>query len=380
MKKIYLDNAATTPLRVEVRDKMAACDLEAFGNASAVYADGRAARKALEQARRIVAECLKVRAEEVYFTSGGSESDNWALKGIAFQHFKERGHLIVSSIEHPAIRNTCHFLAEIGFSVTELPVDALGRVRPDDVRQAIRSDTRLISVMTANNEVGTVEPIEEIGRIAREQGVPFHTDAVQAGGVLPLEDWSGVIDLLSLSAHKFHGPKGIGVLMIRNGTRIKPWLHGGEQEQGLRASTENVVGAVGLAEALRLSIADRDQAVSKVKALRDRLIDQVLHNIPDVKLNGSRDDRLPGNAHFSFLGVRSSELIPRLDLEGLEASAGSACTAGTYEPSYVLQAMQVPPEWQEGRLRLTLSDRNTEDEVNQAAEILSHTIHALRKS
>ena len=377
MKRIYLDHAATTPLCDEAKQAMLQCIEEIHGNASGIYQSARDAKRCLEQARVQVGKALGANPEEIYFTSGGSESDNWALKGMAFKS-SPYAHIVTTMIEHPAILNTCRFLEKLGYSVTYLQPDASGRINPDDVRDAIQPNTALISVMWANNEIGTVEPISEIAGIAKEFEIPFHTDAVQAVGTMDIDLHSTGVDLLSLSAHKFYGPKGIGVLYLRKGLGIEPLIHGGEQERGLRASTENVCCAAGLAAALSSAEQRRMQETVRLSKLRDLLMKQLCSNIPDIRLNGSLEDRLPGNLHFSIPNVDDKALIPLLDLNGIEASAGSACTAGSFVESHVLKAIGVAPELLKGSLRLTLGRDTTEDDVYEVAGRITITVNQLR--
>ena len=374
---IYLDNAATTALSAEVLDAMTECLREQAGNPSSVHGTGREAGRALDRARRKTANLLRCETREVVFTSGGSESDNLAIKGTAFA-MRDRGrHLITSAIEHHAVLRTCRWLEKQGFEVTCLPVDGEGRVNPADVEKAIRKDTILISVMTANNEIGTIQPIAEIGRIARERGVLFHTDAVQAVGAMPLDLSALPVDLLSLSAHKFHGPKGTGALFVRDGTRIESLIHGGAQERGLRAGTENLAGIVGLSKALEKAGEGISERTGRIAALRDLLIRGVRERIPGAVLHGEKAPRLPGIAHFSFPGVDGEALLLRLDLAGIACSGGSACTSGSHEPSHVLEAIGSTPEEIRSGIRFSLGDTNTEVEIRRTLEILPDIVEDL---
>ncbi len=378
-KRVYLDHAATTPLSEAALSAMTECFRDGWGNASSLYRTGRRAKARLEQARRDIARCMGVSPEEIYFTSGGSESDNWAVKGVMTRFRPGQAHLITTAIEHPALLNACAFLEKQGYEMTWVSSNARGRIDPEDVRKAVRADTKLISVMAANNEVGTVEPIREIAALAHEQGVPVHTDAVQMIGLFPrLAEDSGA-DMLSLSAHKFGGPKGIGLLYIRKGTKIEPLIHGGEQERGFRASTENVPSAVGMAAAFLEAARDAESHINRLTELRAILLDALRREIPDVIVNGDPDHHLPGHLHLTIPGVRDEALIPLLDLKGVEASAGSACTAGSFVESHVLRAMGVPGSLLRSSLRLTLSPAQTEEEILYAAQVIGRTVQRLRK-
>lgn len=373
---IYLDNAATTAVRPEVLSKMLPFFCDRAGNPSSIHAAGREARKAVENARRQVATALHAEAREIYFTAGGSESDNWAIRCATAETGKK--HVITSAVEHHAVLHSCRVLERDGFRVTYLPVDENGLVSPDDVRRALTDDTALISIMAANNEVGTLEPIRKIGQIAREAGVLFHTDAVQAAGAVPIDvnDWN--VDLLSLSGHKFHGPKGVGALYIRKGTRIHNLIEGGAQERGLRAGTENVPGIVGMGEALSLAAAELSEYTAHVTALRDRLIHGVLSAVPDARLNGHPVLRLPGNVNFSFPGVEGESLLMRLDLAGIACSSGSACTSGSLEPSHVLSAMGLSPDTARSSVRFSLGRDNTAEEIDWVLTVLPPIVEDLR--
>lgn len=379
MNRIYLDHAATTAVSPEVLREMLPCMTECFGNAASIHGTGREAHRALDRARKQVAAVLGAQPQEIYFTSGGSESDNWAVKGVAWAARGRGKHVITSAVEHHAVLNACAWLEGMGFEVTRLPVDALGRVDPDSVARAVRPDTVLISVMTANNEIGTLQPIREIGEIARSRGVPFHTDAVQAAGHIPVNVEELQVDLLSLSAHKFHGPKGVGVLYVRRGTKLDSLIHGGAQERGLRAGTPNVPGAVGLAKALELAAASLPDSADRVRALRDQLIREIRARIPDAVLNGDPERRLPGNVHFSFPGVDGEALLLRLDLAGIACSGGSACTSGAQEPSHVLAAIGQAPELAKGGLRMTLGEENTPEEIKEVLRVLPEIVQDLKR-
>lgn len=372
-----MDNAATTPVSPAVLEKMLPYFSECYGNANSIHSTGLDARKALNAARKKVAAALNCNPEEVYFTSGGSESDNWALKGVAFANRKKGNHIITSAIEHHAILHTCEWLEEQGFEITYVPVDADGLVNPADVEAAITDKTILISIMAANNEIGTIEPIEEIAKIAHAHHVLFHTDAVQAIGAIPVDVRAIGCDLLSLSGHKFHGPKGVGALYIKQGTRIDNLIHGGAQERGRRASTENVAGIVGMAEAIELATANIPEKAARISALRDQLIDG-LTALPYVRLNGHRTKRLPGNVNVSVRFIEGESLLLRLDLAGVAASSGSACTSGSLDPSHVLLAIGLPHEIAHGSLRLSLSDTTTQEEVDYVLSVLPGIIEYLR--
>ena len=372
-----MDNAATTPVSPAVLEKMLPYFSECYGNANSIHSTGLDARKALNAARKKVAAALNCNPEEVYFTSGGSESDNWALKGVAFANRKKGNHIITSAIEHHAILHTCEWLEKQGFEITYVPVDADGLVNPADVEAAITDKTILISIMAANNELGTIEPIEEIAKIAHAHHVLFHTDAVQAIGAIPVDVRAIGCDLLSLSGHKFHGPKGVGALYIKQGTRIDNLIHGGAQERGRRASTENVAGIVGMAEAIELATANIPEKAARISALRDQLIDG-LTALPYVRLNGHRTKRLPGNVNVSVRFIEGESLLLRLDLAGVAASSGSACTSGSLDPSHVLLAIGLPHEIAHGSLRLSLSDTTTQEEVDYVLSVLPGIIEYLR--
>ena len=377
MNRVYMDNAATTPVSPAVLEKMLLYFSECYGNANSIHSTGLDARKALNAARKKVAAALNCNPEEVYFTSGGSESDNWALKGVAFANRKKGNHIITSAIEHHAILHTCEWLEKQGFEITYVPVDADGLVNPADVEAAITDKTILISIMAANNEIGTIEPIEEIAKIAHAHHVLFHTDAVQAIGAIPVDVRAIGCDLLSLSGHKFHGPKGVGALYIKQGTRIDNLIHGGAQERGRRASTENVAGIVGMAEAIELATANIPEKAARISALRDQLIDG-LTALPYVRLNGHRTKRLPGNVNVSVRFIEGESLLLRLDLAGVAASSGSACTSGSLDPSHVLLAIGLPHEIAHGSLRLSLSDTTTQEEVDYVLSVLPGIIEYLR--
>ncbi len=378
-KLIYMDHAATTAVDPSVVEAMLPYFSEKHGNPSSIYALGREAHQAMDNARQTVADILGAGPREIIFTSCGSESDNLAIRGVAFARREKGNHIITSSIEHYAIDRTCKQLEKkLGFEVTYLPVDKYGHVSPDDVGRAITDKTILISIMYANNEVGTIQPIAEIGKIARARKIPFHTDAVQAGGALDLDVNELNVDLLSLSAHKFYGPKGIGVLYQRRFTPLLPMQTGGAHERGRRAGTENVPYIVGLATALKLAQEHRDENNARIAALRDRLIKGVLDTIPDAYLTGHPTDRLSNNASFVFKGIEGESILLNLDMMGVAASSGSACTSASLEPSHVLLALGLPVEICHGSLRLTLGNENTEEDVDYVLSILPGIVSKLR--
>ena len=376
--RIYLDHAATTAVSPEVLEAMLPFFSESFGNPSGVYATGREAHRAVDRARRQTAEAIGALPQEIYFTSGGSESDSWALTGAAFAGRARGNHLITSSVEHHAVLHTCRWLEKQGFQVTYLPVDSFGRVDPEELERAIRPETILISVMAANNEIGTLEPAEQIGGIARAHGIPFHTDAVQAMGVLPVDVNAWKADMLSLSAHKFHGPKGVGLLYVRKGIRLDSLIHGGAQERGMRAGTENVPGIAGMGKAMELAAAGIPERAEKLRKLRDRLIRGLREAVPGIRLNGHPTERLPGCAHFSIPGADGEAALLRMDLAGIAVSGGSACTSGSAEPSHVLRAIGLEPELAKGGLRFTLGEENTEEEIDEALRVLPAIVKDLR--
>jgi cysteine desulfurase len=378
-RTVYMDHAATTPVGPRVVEAMLPYFTERYGNASSIYRPGQEARKAIDEARADVAQILNCTPREVIFTSCGSESDNLAIRGIAFLTRDKGNHIITSSIEHHAVGHTCEQLEKhFGFQVTYLPVDKYGRVDPADVEKAITEKTILITIMYANNEVGTIEPIAEIGAIARAHKIPFHTDAVQAGGALDLDVEALNVDLLSLSAHKFYGPKGVGVLYLRRGVRLLPTQTGGAHELNRRAGTENVAGIVGLATALKLAQEHREENNRKLIALRDRLIEGILSSIPDAQLTGHPEERLPNNASFTINYVEGEGMLLGLDMMGVAASSGSACTSASLEPSHVLLAMGIPPEVAHGSLRLTMGHENSEEDVDYLLEVLPRIVERLR--
>ena len=379
MERIYMDNAATTRVKPEVLEAMLPYYGEVFGNPSTIYYYGREAHKALDHARQQVAAASGADKDEIYFTSCGTESDNWAIKGAAFAHQKKGNHIITSVIEHHAVLHTCGWLEKHGFEVTYLPVDEYGRVNPADVEKAITDQTILISIMFANNEIGTIQPIAEIAKTARAHNILFHTDAVQAVGAVPINVHELGVDMLSLSGHKVYAPKGVGALYIRRGVRIDTHQHGGAQERGKRGGTENMAQIVGLGKAIELATADVEGHAKKLAHMRDRLIDGILAEIPEVRLNGHRTERLPNNVNVSIRYIEGEALLLRLDLAGIAASSGSACTSGSLDPSHVLLAIGLPHEIAHGSLRLSLGDFNTEHDVDVVLEKLPQIVSTLRE-
>jgi cysteine desulfurase len=376
---VYMDHSATTATDPKVVDAMIPWFSRGFGNPSSLYRIARESRNEVEKARIKVASALGAHPDEIFFTSGGTESDNWAIKGVVFANKKKGNHIITSAIEHHAVLHTCEYLEKHGFSVTYLPVDEDGLIHIEDLKTAITDKTILVTIMFANNEIGTIEPIADIGRVCRERGVYFHTDAVQAIGNVAIDVKTLQIDLLSLSAHKFYGPKGIGVLYIRKGVRIDNLLHGGGQERRKRAGTENVAGIIGLGCAIEKVVSGMNERNNRVKKLRDRLLTGILEKIPDTRLNGHPENRLPGNLHVSFDFIEGESILLLLDHFGIYASTGSACTSGSLEPSHVLLAIGLPAETAHGSLRLTLGSENTEDDVDYVLEHLPKVVQRLRE-
>ena len=377
-RTIYMDHSATTFVKPEVLKEMIPYFTEHFGNPSSIYGIARESKKAIDVARMQTANALGADPDEIYFTSGGSESDNWAIKGVAFANRKRGNHIITSQIEHHAVLHTCHYLEKEGFEVTYLPVDQYGLVDPAVLEKAITDKTILISIMYANNEIGTIEPVAELGAIARKHKVYFHTDAVQAIGSVPIDVKTQNIDLLSLSAHKFYGPKGTGALYIKKGVRIENLIHGGGQELRRRAGTENIAGIVGLGKAIELATADILGHSAKIRSMRDRLIKGVLLSISHTRLNGHPEQRLAGNFNVSFEFIEGESMLLWLDDEGICASTGSACSSGSLEPSHVLLATGLPVEISHGSLRLTLGDANTDKDVDFVLEVLPKVVEKLR--
>jgi len=378
-RRVYLDNAATTMVRPEVVETMNQYYTDLYGNPSSIYDFGQKAKKSLQAARETVADLINANTDEIYFTGCGSESDNWAIKGVADRYKSKGNHIITSNIEHHAILHTCEYLEKNGFEVTYLDVDEYGMVSIDDLKAAIKDETILISIMFANNEIGTIQPIKEIGAIARENKIFFHTDAVQAFGHVPIDVDQMNIDMLSASAHKIHGPKGVGMLYIKKGIRLENLIHGGAQERKMRAGTENVAGICGFAKAVQIAQETMDESVEKTRELRDRVMKLIPENIENCKLNGHPEKRLPGNVNFSFEFIEGESLLLYLDMDGIAASSGSACTSGALDPSHVLMAIGLPHEIAHGSLRLSLSDFNTEEEVDYTVEKLASVVERLRQ-
>jgi len=378
VKRIYLDYAATTPTHPEVAKAMAPYFTDAFGNPSTLYSYGQEAKGAIEEARVKIAGLIGAQDEEIVFTSGGTEADNFALKGVAYANEKKGNHIITTPIEHHAVIETCKFLERRGFRVTYLPVDGYGLVDPDDARRAITDKTILISVMHANNEIGIIEPIAEIGRIAKEAGIYFHTDAVQTAGHIPVDVNKLGVDLLSMSSHKIYGPKGTGALYIRKGTKLLALMHGGEQERRRRAGTENIPAIVGLGKAVELARQEMSGEAVRLTYLRDRLIKGLLKRIDHIHLNGHSQTRLPNNVNVSVDFVEGESMVLNLDLEGICASTGSACSSSSLEPSHALLATGLSPEQAHGSLRLTLGKWTTEEEISRVLEVLPQIVAKLR--
>lgn len=377
--KIYLDNAATTKTRPEVVEAMLPYFTEKFGNPSSIYEFASQNRKAVDEARGIIAKSLGADISEIYFTAGGTESDNWALKETFDAYASKGNHIITSKIEHHAILHTCEYLEKHGCEVTYVDVDENGIIKLDQLKKAIRPNTILISIMFANNEIGTIQPIKEIGEIAKQHNILFHTDAVQAYGQLPIDVNELGIDMLSASAHKLHGPKGIGFLYIRKGAKLRSLIHGGAQERQRRAGTENVPGIVGFGKAAEIAIATMEERKKKEIYLRDKLMKRVMAEVPFVRVNGDRTRRLPNNVNFSFQFIEGESLLIMLDMNNICASSGSACTSGSLDPSHVLLAIGLPHEIAHGSLRLTLSEENTEEEIDYTVDKIKEIVDKLRQ-
>jgi cysteine desulfurase len=377
-KTIYMDNAATTPIKKEVLDKMLPYLTESYGNPSSVYSLGSVSKRAVEDARMKISKAIGSSNREIYFTGGGSEADNWAVKGVAYANKSKGNHIITTKIEHHAILHACEYLEKNGFEVTYLDVDEYGMVKLDELKDSIKANTILISIMFANNEIGTIQPIKEIGAIAKEKGIYFHTDAVQAIGHIDIDINELNIDLLSMSAHKFYGPKGIGALYIRNGVKIDSLIIGGGQERSRRAGTENVPAIVGMGKAIEFAYENMDEHNAKLIHLRDSLIKKIEENIEEVRLNGHPTNRLPGNVNMCFKYIEGESLLLSLDMEGIAGSSGSACTSGSLEPSHVLLGIGLPHEIAHGSLRLSLGDFNTEEEIDYVVEKLIKIVERLR--
>ena len=377
-KIIYLDNAATTKTAKEAVDAMLPFFTEHYGNASSIYSLGAESKKAMTQAREIIAESIGATPAEIYFTAGGSEADNWALVATAEAYASKGKHIITSRIEHHAILHTCDYLKTRGYEITYVDVDENGVIKLDELKKAIRPDTILISVMFANNEIGTIQPIKEIGEIAKEHGILFHTDAVQAYGHVPINVDEDHIDMLSTSGHKINGPKGIGFLYIRKGVKIRSFIHGGQQERSRRAGTENIPGIVGYGAAVKKAFESLTERMNKETRLRDYLIGRIEKEIPYCRLNGDRVKRLPNNVNFSFQFIEGESLLIMLDMKGICASSGSACTSGSLDPSHVLLAIGLPHEIAHGSLRLTLSEENTKEEIDYVVDSIKEIVNKLR--
>lgn len=378
--KIYMDHAATTDMLPQVRKAMDPYLMDEYGNASTAYGMGQRAQKAMEDAREKIAYRLDAHPEEIFFTSGGSESDNWVVKNVAGAKKEQGKHIITSQIEHHAILRSCEYLESLGYDVTYLPVDDYGVVDPKELKDAIKADTTLVSIMTGNNEIGTIEPITELGLIAKSKGVDFHTDAVQAVGQIPLSLAQLPVDYLSASAHKFHGPKGVGFLYVRKDENLPSFIHGGSQERGKRAGTENVAGIVGMAEALDIAVQEMRYTRPRLIRLRNYFVERVLHEIADTRLNGHRYQRLPGNVNFSIRGVDATALLVLMEEEGICASAGSACNTGQTRISHVIEAIHVPEDYAAGSIRFTMGRATSRQEVDQTIEALKKCVEILRKA
>ena len=378
MKPIYFDNAATTPVRKEVLETVMPFFSEYYGNASSVYNIARIGKKAVEDARKKVADAFNADVNEIFFTAGGSEADNWAIKGVAEALSTKGKHIITTNVEHHAVLHTCQYLEKKGFEVTYLPVDEFGLVSAEQVEKAIKDDTILISIMFANNEIGTVMPVKEIGEVARRKGVYFHTDAVQAAGHIKIDVKDMNIDLMSISGHKLGAPKGVGALFVRKGVKIEAFIHGGAQERRKRAGTENIPGIVGLGKALELAVSEMDEEAERLAGLRDKLIKGILENIPYSRLNGHPEKRLPGNCNVSFEFIEGESMLLFLDMKGIYASSGSACTSGSLDPSHVLLAIGLPHEKAHGSLRISLGKENTQEDIDILLSELPPIVERLR--
>ena len=376
--KVYMDYSATTPVKKEVLDTMIPYFTEQYGNPSSIYQMGQASKKAIDAARDQIANTLNARQDEIYFTGGGSEADNWAIKGTAYALKHKGNHIITSSIEHHAVLHTCEYLEKQGFEVTYLPVDSEGIVHIEDLKNAIKDTTILISIMYANNEIGTIQPIEEIGKIAREKGILFHTDAVQAYGHIVLDTQTLPVDMISVSAHKLYGPKGIGALYLRKGVKIHNLIHGGGQEKRRRAGTENIAGIVGFGKAAELAHIDIEGHSQRLTAFRDQLTERLMEVIPYTRLNGHKEKRLCNNVNLSFQYIEGEGILLGLDMAGISASSGSACTSGSLDPSHVLLGIGLTHEIAHGSLRLTLGDMTTQEEIDYVVEKLPAIIQRLR--
>jgi cysteine desulfurase len=379
MRKVYLDHAATTYVKHEVLQEMLPYFTEKFGNPSTLYTIGRESRKAVEEARIKAAKAINAKPEEIFFTGSGTEADNWAIKGAYYANPNKGRHIVTSSIEHHAVLNVCKYLESEGCTVTYIPVDKDGIISLEELKKAIRPDTILISIMTANNEIGTIQPVKEIGQIANERGIPFHTDAVQAVGSMKIDVEDFGADMLSISAHKFYGPKGIGALYVRKGTKLSSFIQGGGQESKKRAGTENVPSIVGLGKAIELAAENIDERTCRIRELRDYFTDRILTEIPYAKLNGHKTSRLPGNLNFSFEFINGETLLVFLDMKGIYASGASACSTGSTEPSHVLSAIGVSNESAIGTIRFSLGEINTLEDIDYVMEILPQIVKEQRE-
>ena len=375
----YFDNAATTKIKKQVLEEMFPYLTNEYGNPSSMYSIGRNSKKAIELARSRVAELINCKPKEIYFTSCGSESDNTAIKGIVYNNKSKGRHIITSKIEHPAILNTCEALEKLGYQISYIGVDKNGIIDLEELKRSITNETILISIMFANNEIGTIQPIQEIAKIAKEKNIIFHTDAVQACGNISIDVQKMGIDLLSMSGHKIHAPKGIGALYVKDGIEFKKFIDGGHQEKDKRAGTENVAGIVGLGKACQISNINMEKNIENITKLRDYLINQIMEKIPDTKLNGDLKKRLPGNCNFSFKGVESQTLLLKLDSRGICVSAGSACSTGLSKPSHVLVAIGLSSEFEKGTIRITLGDENTKDDLDYLIKNLIEIVEELRE-
>ncbi len=378
MQQVYLDNAATSRMKKEAFDAMLPFFMDEFTNPASIHSLSRTPRAAVKKAREQIAGCINAEESEIFFTSGGTESDNWALKSGARMNEKKGKHIIVSAIEHHAILETAAFLEKEGFEVTRLGVDGDGLISLDELEKAIRPDTILISIMTANNEIGTIQPVAQIGKIAHDHGILFHTDAVQAFGHIPLDVEAMNIDMLSASGHKFGGPKGVGFLYVRKGIRLPPFMHGGEQENGRRAGTTNVPGVVGMGVAAEISCGSITDEAERLIGIRDHLIDRVLSEIPYCRLNGHRTKRLPGNANFSFQFIEGESMLMSLGMKGVYISTGSACASGSLDPSHVLLSIGLPHEIAHGSVRISMSGETTMEQIDYAVDCLKQTVETMR--
>ncbi|MCT4597202.1 MAG: cysteine desulfurase NifS [Vallitalea sp.] len=377
-KRVYFDNAATTPTHPEVLEAMIPYFTQNFGNPSSVYEIAQVNKNAIDEARGQVAKLINADTSEIFFTSGATEADNWAIKGIAESYKNKGNHIITTMVEHHAVLHTCQYLEKNGYEVTYLPVDEYGMINLDDLKNAIKETTILVTVMFANNEIGTIQPIKEIGQITREKGIVFHTDAVQAIGQIPVDVQDCNIDMLSLTGHKLNGPKGIGALYVKKGIRLKAYIHGGAQERRRRAGTENVPGIVGLGKAVEIALNNMEEKTKKMLMLRKRLIEGIKEKVPYCKLNGHPIDRLPNNVNYSFRFIEGESLLIMLDMKGVSGSSGSACTSGSLDPSHVLLGIGLPHEIAHGSLRMTLGIDNTEEDVDYLLEVLPEIVQRLR--